>query len=84
MSVFLSKMVRINFYSHKQKQIICCYADTSKIEGERNLESIRNKNGDECNKEEVNRNNGENKSNVNEIKPSISSGFKRTKTKHHK
>ena len=83
MSVFLSKMVRINFYSHKQKQIICCYSDTI-VEGERNLEPIRNGNDNECNKEEVNRNNGENKSNVNEIKPSISSGFKRTKTKHHK
>ena len=84
MSVFLSKMVRINFYSHKQKQIICCYADTTKIGVERNLEPIRKENDDGCNKQEVNRNNGEKNNNVNEIKPSISSGFKRTKTKHQK
>ena len=82
MSVFLNKMVRIIIYSQKQKQIICCYADTTYTGVERNIDEMKKEVNDECNKEEVNKpNNGENE---NEIKPAPSSGFKRTKTKHFK
>ena len=82
MSVFLSKMVRIIIYSLKQKQIVCCYSDTTNTGVDRNLEQLRNENDEGCNKEEAKPNNGEN-NNVNENKPALS-GFKRTKTKHHK
>ena len=77
MSVFLSNMVRIIIYSNKQNQIFCCYTDTTKTGGDKDLEHDIG-----CNKEEVMPNNREN-NNVNEIKPAPSSGFKRTKTKHY-
>ena len=83
MSVFLSQMVRIIINSQKQRQIFCCYSDTTKTGVERDIEEIKKEVDEGCNKEEVNRsNNGENK-NENEKKPP-SSGFKRTKTKHYK